>query len=102
MSVGQSTPYSKLHKTKRGSVNRPQSAAIMDSDFSTGFKSDIENDSVAMAYKARLHTLFAQIEKEFDLLYQENQSCKCNSVSYKMSCVNVFWMLKTQDKTTKF
>lgn len=87
MSVGQSTPYSKLHKTKRGSVNRPQSAAIMDSDFSTGFKSDIENDSVAMAYKARLHTLFAQIEKEFDLLYQENQSCKCNSVSYKVSCI---------------
>lgn len=50
----------------------------MDSDFSTGFKSDIENDSLSMAYKARLHTLFAQIEKEFDLLYQENQSCKYN------------------------
>lgn len=76
MSVNQNTPYSKISKTKRGSLNlnRPQSATIMDSDFSTGFRSDIENDSVSMAYKTRLHALFVQIEKEFDLLYQENQS----------------------------
>lgn len=76
MSFSQNTPYSKMQKTKRGSMNRPQSAAIMDSDFSTGFRSDIENDSMSLAYKSKLHALFMQIEKEFDLLYQENQSCK--------------------------
>ncbi|KAF7277875.1 hypothetical protein GWI33_009129 [Rhynchophorus ferrugineus] len=74
MSLSQNTPYSKMQKTKRGSMNRPQSAAIMDSDFSTGFRSDIENDSLTLAYKGKLHALFMQIEKEFDLLYQENQS----------------------------
>ncbi|CAG9764833.1 unnamed protein product [Ceutorhynchus assimilis] len=74
MSVNQNTPYSKIHKNKRGSFNRPQSATIMDSDFSTGFRSDMENDSLSLTYKTRLHVLFNQIEKEFDLLYQENQT----------------------------
>ncbi|XP_066156812.1 WD repeat-containing protein 37 [Euwallacea fornicatus] len=74
MSGSHNTPYSKIQKVKRGSLNRPQSAAIMDSDFSTGFKSDIENEPMSQAYKARLHALFAQIEREFDLLYQENQN----------------------------
>ncbi|XP_050311882.1 WD repeat-containing protein 37 [Anthonomus grandis grandis] len=73
MSSGQHTPYSKIQKPKRSSLNRPQSATIMDSDFSTGFRSDIENDPMSLAYKTRLHSLFSQIEKEFDLLYQENQ-----------------------------
>ena len=77
MSINQNTPYSKIQKTKRGSLNRPQSATIMDSDFSTGFRSDIENESLSLAYKARLHSLFRQIEKEFDMLYKENQSCTC-------------------------
>lgn len=27
-------------------------------------------------YRARLHHLFAQIEKEFEMLYLENLSCK--------------------------
>lgn len=76
MSVNQNTPNSKIQKAKRGSLNRPQSAGVMDSDFSTGFRSDIENDSLSGTYKTRLHALFAQIEKEFDLLYQENQNCK--------------------------
>ncbi|KAL1501134.1 hypothetical protein ABEB36_006519 [Hypothenemus hampei] len=70
MSSGQQ--YSKIHKTKRGSLNRPQSTAIMDSEFSTGFKSDLEND--LLPYKTKLHNLFAQIEREFDILYQENQN----------------------------
>ncbi|ERL91341.1 hypothetical protein D910_08673, partial [Dendroctonus ponderosae] len=74
MSGHPNAAYSKIQKVKRGSLNRPQSAAIMDSDFSTGFKSDIENDSISLAYKARLHALFSQIEREFDLLYQENQN----------------------------
>lgn len=29
-------------------------------------------------YRARLHHLFAQIEKEFEMLYLENLSCKFN------------------------
>lgn len=74
MSVNQSTPNSKVQKGKRGSMNRPQSA--VDGDVYTGFRSDLENDSLSPAYRSRLHILFRQIEKEFDLLYQENLNCK--------------------------
>lgn len=72
MSVNQSTPNSKVQKGKRGSMNRPQSAF----DGDVYFRSDLENDTLNPAYRARLHILFRQIEKEFDLLYQENQNCK--------------------------
>lgn len=54
---------------------RPQSGLI-DGDYYMGFRSDVENESLSPAYKTRLYTLFRQIEKEFDLLYQENQNCK--------------------------
>lgn len=74
MSVNQSTPNSKVQKSKRGSMNRPQSG--IDGDVYVGFRSDVENDSISPAYRARLHILFRQIEKEFDLLYQENQNRK--------------------------
>ncbi|XP_074034371.1 WD repeat domain 37 [Leptinotarsa decemlineata] len=62
-----------MYKSKRGPMNRPPSGLI-DSEFYTGFRSDIENESVSPAYKLRLFALFRQIEKEFDLLYQENQN----------------------------
>lgn len=77
MSVNQNTSNSKGQlKTKRGSMNRPQSGLI-DSDYYTGFRSDIENDSLTTpSYKTRLYSLFKQIEREFDLLYQENQNRK--------------------------
>ncbi|CAH0551872.1 unnamed protein product [Brassicogethes aeneus] len=75
MSVNQNTPSSKFNQKekKRGSMNRPQSG-IIDTDYYVGFRSDIENESLSPAYKTKLHTLFRQIEKEFDLLYQENQN----------------------------
>ncbi|KAJ8942063.1 hypothetical protein NQ314_010171 [Rhamnusium bicolor] len=73
MSVNQNTSNSKIQKSKRGSMIRPQSGLI-DGDFYTGFRSDIENEPLSAAYKTRLYTLFRQIEKEFDLLYQENQN----------------------------
>lgn len=73
MSVNQSTPNSKVQKSKRGSMNRPQSA--VEGDAYVGFRSDLD-DSVSPAYKVRLYNLFRQIEREFDLLYQENQHRK--------------------------
>ncbi|XP_060533348.1 WD repeat-containing protein 37 [Cylas formicarius] len=72
MASSQNPPYGKLPKTKRGSMNRPQSGTM--EDFSLGFRSDIENEPVIAAYKSRLHALFTQIEKEFDNLFQENQN----------------------------
>lgn len=56
-------------------MNRPTSGLI-DAELYMGFKSDMENESMSPAYKIRLYNLFKQIEKEFDLLYQENQTCK--------------------------
>ncbi|XP_018568087.1 WD repeat-containing protein 37 isoform X2 [Anoplophora glabripennis] len=73
MSVIQNTSNSKIQKNKRGSMIRPQSGLI-DGDYYMGFRSDAENEPLSPAYKTRLHTLFRQIEKEFDLLYQENQN----------------------------
>lgn len=32
-------------------------------------------------FRQRLHLLFSQIEKEFELLYMENLSCKCMNIS---------------------
>lgn len=61
----------KAGKGKRSSINRPHST--LDSDIYWGCRSDIENETVSPAYRNRLHNLFRQIEREFDLLYQENQ-----------------------------
>lgn len=60
--------------SKRGSINRPQSGNL-EADY-TGFRSDMENEIIMAppAYKARLYALFRQVEKEFDILYQENQN----------------------------
>lgn len=82
MSVNQNTPSSKHQQKekKRGSMIRPQSG-IIDTDYFTGFRSDLENETISPTYKIKLYTLFKQIEKEFDLLYQENQNCKLKSFS---------------------
>ncbi|XP_050514175.1 WD repeat-containing protein 37 [Diabrotica virgifera virgifera] len=73
MSVNQRTPNNKQSKSKRAQMARP-SSGLIDSDFFAGFRSDIENESLNPPYKSRLYNLFRQIEKEFDLLYQENQT----------------------------
>lgn len=40
-------------------------------------KLDQESEcSMPPGFKSRLHELFSQIEKEFDLLYAENLNCK--------------------------
>lgn len=71
MSVNQTTPSNKVQKGKRNSMNRPQST--IDGDVYIGLtRSDIDNE----AYRTRLHNLFREIQREFDLLYQENQNCK--------------------------
>lgn len=74
MSVNQTASSNKVQKGKRNSMNRPQST--IDSDIYIAFKSDLDNDAVLPAYRTRLHNLFRQIEREFELLYQENQNCK--------------------------
>lgn len=57
-------------------MNRPPSSVI-DGDMYYGFRSDLENDiQLAPAYKTKLFNLFRLIEKEFDVLYQENQNCE--------------------------
>lgn len=77
MSVNQNNSSSKVPpKGKRSSMNRPQSGVI-DGDFFYGLRSDIENECpLTPAYKTKLFNLFRLIEKEFDVLYQENQTCK--------------------------
>jgi hypothetical protein len=95
MSVNQNISNSKVQsKEKRSSMNRPQSGVI-DGDF-YGFRSDVENDCpLTPAYKTKLFNLFRLIEKEFDILYQENQTCK-------LSVVDIFsdlWIhISVQDK----
>lgn len=74
MSVNQLTSSNKVQKGKRNSMNRPQST--IDSDIYIAFKTDIDNDTILPAFRTRLHNLFRQIEREFELLYQENQNCK--------------------------
>lgn len=73
MSVNQTTPTGKPLKGKRNSMARPQSA--IDEVYGS-FRYDLENDALSPTYRIRLHNLFRQIEKEFELLYQENQSRK--------------------------
>lgn len=72
MSVNQVTPANKVQKGKRNSMNRPQST--IDGDVYVGFRNDIDNESPA--HRIRFHALLKQIEREYDLLHQENQHCK--------------------------
>lgn len=53
----------------------PRPPSTVEGDAGYGFRSDAEADAMLPAFRARLHYLFRQIEKEFDMLYQENQSC---------------------------
>lgn len=52
----------------------PRPSSTVEGDAGYGFRSDAEADAMLPAFRARLHYLFRQIEKEFDMLYQENQS----------------------------
>nr|CAH7749898.1 unnamed protein product [Callosobruchus chinensis] len=72
MSIHQNISNSKV-KSKKSAIMRLQ-GDLFDADLNMGFRSDMENDSLSPAYKIRLYSLFRQIEKEFDVLYQENQS----------------------------
>lgn len=68
------TSSNKNLKVKRTSMPRPPST--VDTDIGYGFRSDAEGDAMLPAFRTRLHYLFRQIEREFDLLYQENQTCR--------------------------
>lgn len=61
---------------KRTSMPRPQST--IESEIGMGFRSDAEADPMLPAFRVRLHYLFKQIEREFELLHQENQNRKLN------------------------
>lgn len=71
--INQSFSNNKNIKGKRSSMPRPQST--IENEMGTGFRSDIEADTMVPTFRVRLHYLFKQIEREFDLLHQENQSC---------------------------
>lgn len=79
MSATTNTSAGKTPKNKRSILNRPASSSMLDGDFFLSSRIDMENDGVTPAYKSKLLALFKQIEKEFDLLYQENQTCECIS-----------------------
>lgn len=70
MSINQTPSSGKSFKVKRNSMARPQSTI---EDVYSSLRSDLD-DSLNPAYRLRLHNLFRQIEKEFEILYQENQS----------------------------
>lgn len=93
MSVSQVTPANKVQKGKRNSMNRP--ASTIDGDVYIGFRNDIDNESPG--YRIRLHALFKQIEKEFDLLYQENQNCKSTTIDMSVRIIHISIFL-VQDK----
>lgn len=69
MSLNQNQLSHKASKNKRSSMNRPTSGSNLDGDSNYA-----RNDLDEPAYKSKLMSLFKQIEKEFDLLYQENQT----------------------------
>lgn len=72
--INQALSSNKNIKGKRSSMPRPQST--IESEIGTGFRSDAETDPMLPTYRVRLHYLFKQIEREFDLLHQENQNCR--------------------------
>lgn len=80
MSVNQNTPSGKVQKiaSKRnsGPMNRPQSTIEGEGYYAGLMRPEYENELAIPAYRMKLHNLFRQIEKEFELLYQENQNCE--------------------------
>ncbi|KAL3286820.1 hypothetical protein HHI36_001312 [Cryptolaemus montrouzieri] len=74
MSLNNNTSIGKIPKSKRNVLNRPASSSILEGDFYLSSRLDMENESITPTYKSKLFTLFKQIEKEFDMLYQENQN----------------------------
>lgn len=46
------------------------------------FKMEDSETSIPPVFRSRLHELFSQIEKEFDLLYTENINRKSTSTLY--------------------
>lgn len=76
MSASTNSTAGKSQKTKRNILSRPASSSILEGDYFLSSRMDMDNDGVTPAYKTKLLALFKQIEKEFDLLYQENQTCK--------------------------
>ncbi|XP_022912996.1 WD repeat-containing protein 37 [Onthophagus taurus] len=72
MSVSQVNSANKPLKGKRNSMNRPQST--IEGDIYITYKNELDSDQPN--YRTKLHTLFKQIEKEFDLIYQENQNLR--------------------------
>lgn len=88
MSVNPNTPSGKVqqksgssssgNKRHSSSMNRPQSTIEGESGgYYTGLiRSEYENEALVPGYKVKLHGLFRQIEREFELLYQENQNCE--------------------------
>lgn len=61
-------------KSKKANLPRVHSA--IETDHHSGFRSYFETDSIMPSLlKTRLHDLFQQIEKEFEILCAENISC---------------------------
>lgn len=69
----QAVSSNKNLKGKRSSMPRPQST--IESEIGTGFRSDAETETMFPPFRVRLQYLFKQIEREFELLHQENQNC---------------------------
>lgn len=71
---------SKPSKTKKSNIPRTHSSIENDSQHSyhsAAYRSHFEGDTVIpVLLRNRLHDLFMQIEKEFEILYAENLSCK--------------------------
>lgn len=42
-------------------------------------------------FRQRLHLLFSQIEKEFELVFLENLSCKYHEIIIKTKCLLLFF-----------
>lgn len=67
MSYGKSTK-------KRSTMAKLQS--VLDGENYLGIRGEVEGEFIQPPFKTRLRELFRQIEKEFDILYAENLSCK--------------------------
>lgn len=74
MSATSNTTAGKTQKTKRNVLSRPASSSILEGEYFLSSRIEVENDGITPAYKTKLLALFKQIEKEFDVLYQENQT----------------------------
>ncbi|KAK9874097.1 hypothetical protein WA026_002451 [Henosepilachna vigintioctopunctata] len=74
MSINNIASTGKTPKSKRNVLNRPASSSLLEGDLFLSHRVDLENEGLNTAYKSKLYSLFKQIEKEFDNLYQENQN----------------------------